>query len=127
MPHVPDSAILAALHAHQGDHRAVSDELGVPVRRVARIDTGGSSAHDPREQPPLRRVSNLHPDEAKLDSPYGTYWRQFGLAAVQVVPKPSRTARMVPDDRDDEAIDFMSVMERAVHSERREHEGRGAA
>jgi hypothetical protein len=126
MPHVSDSAILAALHAHKGDHRAVADALGVPIRRVARVDTGGSSAHDPREQPPLRRVSNLHPDEAKLDSPYGPYWRQFGLAAVQVV-RPKRTARMVPDDRESWDFDTLVDVSATALSRAQRDEGRGAA
>lgn len=40
-------------------------------------------------------------------------------------PQPKRTATMVPDDRADEAIDFMAIMTAAVEAERRQ--GRGAA
>jgi hypothetical protein len=122
----------------------VSVMTGAPLVYVQRLADPDQSRSD-REGP--------HSMGEKLDSPYSGYWAKFHdfyPAPMLPPPKPRRnplvvhdpqvaaevtkareayrrTARMVPDDRRDEEVDFMAVMEQAVHAERREHEGRGSA
>lgn len=109
----------------------VADQLGVPIRRVARVMTGGRSAHDTRK-PQQPQYGTLLPQGIHLacaPSPAtAAYW-----AALQepAPPKPRRMARMVPDDRADEGLTFEEFMTATevvfVQAGREDREGRGAA
>lgn len=128
MPKVTDYQILSALDRGL-PVPVVADQLGVPLRRVARINTGGRSAHDPkRPLPPqygmlLPKAVNLAiaPSPATAD-----YWTGLGG-----VGKPRRVARLVPDDRSDEALTFDDVVDITATALSvlggREEKGRGAA
>lgn len=109
--------ILAALEIHEsaGD---VARETGAPLKQVIHLQRlyGSADIQAQRRQEDAEsqvrivlkprksgKVPKLHSDQEKLSSPYGAYWRQL---LSPPVPRAPRIARMVPDDRADEASPF---------------------
>lgn len=93
--------------------QVVADEYGLPIRRVARIESSGRSAHD--EKRPLLPGVGMRLTKgvilASAPSPAtAPYWTALNPIRSEYQP------RMVPDDRSDEFDfdDLLDVMATAV-------------